>query len=85
MTTAKPGNTRQHGGHHPRFLAVVNLALLALGAVLMLTPQVPQPLPLLGRLLAVAVVLEWSALTLLEARKPLPQAARLFKPETRPR
>jgi hypothetical protein len=85
MTTAEPGNTHQYGEHRPLFLAVVNLALLALGTILMLTPQVPQPLPLLGRLLAVAVVLEWSALALLETRKPLPQAARLFKPETRPR
>ena len=83
MTTVKPGNKRQHGEHRPQFLAAVNLILLALGAFLVFSPQVPQPLPMLGRLLAVAVVLEWSAMTLLGGRKPALQAARIFKPETR--
>lgn len=83
MISAKPVSARQYDDRHPLFLAGVNLALLALAALLMLAPQAPQPMPLLGRLLAVAVVLEWSAMTLLAARNPAPQAARLLKPGTR--
>lgn len=82
--TAKTGNPNEHtarDNRRPVLLAVVSLALLALSTLLVMAPQAPQPLHLLGRLLAVAVALNWS-LTLLRPRLPALLPVRALKAET---
>ena len=86
--TIKPGNPSEQAARdnrRPMLLAVINLALIGLGVFLVYAPQAPQPMHLLGRLLAFAVVLNWSV-TLLQARLPSLLPVRALKAETpRPR
>jgi hypothetical protein len=75
MMTAKPGDPNEQAARdngRPMLLAAINLALLALSAFITFAPQVPQPIQLLGRLLAFVVVLEW-AVTLLGSRMRAPR------------